>query len=67
LIGSRCHSPLELTRVQTGGIWSRDEVNNPFAKYFKVSYNNKTPATTTKQQQKKKKNSKKNTKKQQQY
>jgi len=33
---TRCHAPLELTRVQTGGIWSRDETNNPFANYFKV-------------------------------
>ena len=33
---ARCRSPQEITKIQTGGIWSRDEVNNPFANYFKV-------------------------------
>jgi hypothetical protein len=33
----RCQAPLEISKIQTGGIWSRDEVNNPFANYFKVS------------------------------
>lgn len=35
----RCQAPLEITKIQTGGIWSRDDVNNPFANYFKVGIN----------------------------
>ena len=34
---SRCKSPESSSLRKDGGIWSTDENNNPFSKYFKVS------------------------------
>ena len=31
-----CKSPMEVTKVQRDGLWSRERANSPFADYFKV-------------------------------
>ena len=31
-----CAAPIDVTRIQTDGVWSREKQNNPFADYYKV-------------------------------
>ena len=31
-----CVAPIDVTRLQTDGVWSREKQNNPFADYYKV-------------------------------
>jgi len=31
-----CEAPIDVTRVQNDGVWSREQQNNPFAEYFKI-------------------------------
>ena len=31
-----CAAPIDVTRLQTDGVWSREKQNNPFADYYKV-------------------------------
>ena len=31
-----CEAPIDVTRLQRDGVWSREKQNNPFAEYFKV-------------------------------
>lgn len=35
-IPEACSAPLEVTKVQRDGVWSREKQNNPFADYFKI-------------------------------
>ena len=32
-----CASPVQATKLQRDGVWSRERQNNPFADYFKVN------------------------------
>ena len=34
-----CEAPIDVTRIQSDGVWSRERQNNPFAEYFKVMQN----------------------------
>jgi len=31
-----CAAPIDVTRLQTDGVWSREKQNNPFADYYKI-------------------------------
>jgi len=31
-----CEAPIDVTRIQSDGVWSRERQNNPFAEYFKI-------------------------------
>jgi len=31
-----CAAPIDVTRIQTDGVWSREKQNNPFADYYKI-------------------------------
>ena len=31
-----CAAPIDVTRIQSDGVWSREKQNNPFADYYKV-------------------------------
>merc|ERR1711935_704658 len=31
-----CVAPIDVTRLQTDGVWSREKQNNPFADYYKI-------------------------------
>jgi len=31
-----CEAPIDVTRLQRDGVWSREKQNNPFAEYFKI-------------------------------
>jgi hypothetical protein len=31
-----CEAPIDVTRIQSDGVWSREQQNNPFAEYFKI-------------------------------
>jgi len=31
-----CEAPIDVTRIQNDGVWSREQQNNPFAEYFKI-------------------------------
>ena len=33
-----CAAPIDVTRIQTDGVWSREKQNNPFADYYKVIF-----------------------------
>ena len=33
-----CAAPIDVTRLQTDGVWSREKQNNPFADYYKVMF-----------------------------
>ena len=35
---SACEAPVQATKIQSDGVWSREQQNNPFADYFKVSF-----------------------------
>ena len=34
---SACEAPIEASKIKRDGVWSREQQNNPFADYFKVS------------------------------
>ena len=33
-----CAAPIDVTRIQSDGVWSREKQNNPFADYYKVIF-----------------------------